>query len=122
MGNGGLTDYAERTGEMDGLIELVSSVPVIRGVLGFLLVFLVPGFAWTLVFFRGKRISILERLALSFGLSVAIVTLSVLALNFVFGVGITGFNAVLIILIVTGVALVIYFLKRVLPGRGSGAE
>jgi len=85
---------------------------VIRAILGFILVFFLPGFAWTLVFFNGKQINTVERAALSFGLSIAIVTLSILALDRLAGVSITGFNAVLVILAATIIPVVIYYLKK----------
>lgn len=95
---------------MDALFEFVESLPVIRGIVGFILVFFVPGFAWTLVFF--KQVNILERIALSFGLSIAGVTLSILTLNKLIGIRITGLNSVLIILVITVVPIVIYYLNR----------
>jgi len=86
------------------------SLPGVRGVLGFILVFFIPGFAWTLVFFR--QINVLGRIALSFGLSIALVTLSIFALNKLIGIGITGVNSVLIILCITFIPLVIYYVNR----------
>ena len=82
----------------------------VRGILGFILVFLIPGFAWTLVFFR--RVNLLERIALSFGLSIAMVTLSILVLNKLIGIRITGLNSVLIILVITVVPIAVYYLNR----------
>lgn len=104
---------------MDWLSVLPASggFGVIRVILGFTLVFFLPGFAWTLVFFSGKQINAVERTALSFGLSIAIVTLSILVLNRLFGVSITGFNAVLIILVLTIIPVVIYYLKRYIKSR-----
>ncbi len=102
-------------------LPFLDRVPIIRAILGFVFVFFMPGFAWTLVFFKGKQISVLERIALSFGLSIAIVTLSILALNIVIGIRITGFNAVLIIIAVTIVPLVFYYLKK-LTGRRKGGS
>ena len=85
-------------------------LPAARAILGFILVFFVPGFAWTLVFFR--RISVIERIALAFGLSIAIVTLSILSLNVALGVRITGSNSVVTIIAVTVIALAFYYLRR----------
>jgi len=82
----------------------------VRGILGFILVFFIPGFAWTLVFF--KRVNLLERIALSFGLSIAVVTLSILVLNKLIGIRITGLNSVLIILVITVVPIAVYYLNR----------
>ena len=91
---------------------LLDSLPGLRAILGLILVFFLPGFAWTLVFFR--QVNILERLALSVGLSIAMVTLSILALHKIVGVTITGFNSVLIIIVVTIIPLVIYYLNRLM--------
>jgi uncharacterized membrane protein len=99
----------------------MDKLPGVRIVLGMVMVFFLPGFAWTLVFFQGRRINVLERLALSFGLSIAVVVLSILALNFGLGVSITGFNSAMIILVVTAVPVAIYFIRRWLGRRGSSA-
>ncbi len=102
-------------------LPFLDSLPAIRVILGVILVFFLPGFAWTLVFFSGRQINIIERLALSFGLSIAVVTLSILALNKLVGVRITGFNSVLIILVITIIPIVIYYLKKLVKRRGSNA-
>lgn len=100
-------------------VPFLDSLPAIRVILGFILVFFLPGFAWTLVFFSGKQINIIERLALSLGLSIAVVTLSILALNILIGVRITGSNAVLVIIAVTIIPVIIYCLKRLIVRRGD---
>ena len=92
------------------VLSFVESLPVIRGILGFILVFFIPGFAWTLVFF--KQVTILERIALSFGLSIAVVTLSILALNTLIGISINGLNSVLIITVITVVPIAVYYLNQ----------
>ena len=94
------------------VFPFLESVPAIRAILGFILVFFLPGFAWTLVFF--SQINVLERVALSFGLSIAIVTLSIIVLHKLLGIRITGFNSVLIILTITIIPLIFYFLKRLI--------
>ena len=99
----------------DFFLPFLANVPVIRGFLGFIIVFFLPGFAWTLIFF--KQIKLIERIALSFGLSIAIVTLSILALNLLFGIKITGLNSFLIILIVTIIPVACYYLKRPLKNK-----
>ena len=100
-------------------LPFLDRVPIIRAILGFVFVFFLPGFAWTLIFFKGKQISVLERIALSFGLSIAIVTLSILALNMLIGIRITGLNAVLIIIAVTIVPVMFYYGTRFI-GRRKG--
>ena len=96
-------------------LPFLERLPLIRALLGFIFVFFLPGFAWTLVFF--KQVNVIERLALSFGLSIAVVTLSILSLNKLIGVGITGFNSALIIIVITIVPVVFYYLKRLIRGR-----
>ena len=89
-------------------------LPVIRAILGVLFVFFLPGFAWTLVFFRGKQINTIERIALSIGLSIAIVVLIALFLNKLIGARISGFNSVLIIIVAIVVPVVIYSISRLI--------
>ncbi|GAH47798.1 unnamed protein product [marine sediment metagenome] len=90
-------------------------VPIIRALLGFIIVFFLPGFAWTLVFF--KQINLIERIALSFGLSIALVTLSILTLNILLGIRITGLNSLLIIIVVTVIPVAYYYLRRVIKSK-----
>ncbi len=96
---------------------LIERLPVIRAMLGFLMVLLLPGFAWTLVFFQ--HVSLVERVALSSGLSIVVVTLSLVFLNMLIGVRITGSNAALIITALTILPVVVYYLNRFL-GRKRG--
>ena len=96
-------------------LPFLEKLPAIRAILGFILVFFLPGFAWTLVFF--KQVNIIERIALSFGLSIAVVTLSILVLNVLIGVRITGLNSLLIIIIITIIPVTFYYLKRFVKGK-----
>jgi uncharacterized membrane protein len=100
-------------------LPFLEDLAIIRAILGFILVFFLPGFAWTLLFFKGKQINVVERIALSFGLSIAVVTISLLALNMLIGIKITGFNSVLIIIAVTVIPVVFYYLNRLI-GRHRG--
>jgi len=105
---------------MDWLREIfgfVEGLSVIRAIIGFILVFFLPGFAWTLVFFKDKQVNVVERVALSFGLSIAVVTISIFALNLLVGVEITGFNSVLIIVAVTVIPVVVYYLSKLVRRR-----
>lgn len=102
----------------DFALPFLDRLPIIRAILGFIFVFLLPGFAWTLVFFSGKQINLIERLVLSIGLSIAIVTLSLLFLNMVIGVRITGVNSVLVIIVVTIIPVAFYYLNRLIRQRG----
>ena len=93
--------YEEFFGTATGIM------PVLRALGAFLLMFLLPGLAWSWVLFR--QISLLARLALSIGLSIAIVTLGMLALNVVFGVRISATSTIVYTLgisIVAGAALI----------------
>jgi len=101
----------------ESIVPFFNNVPVIRAILGFIFVFCLPGFAWTLVFF--KRVNIIERVALSLGLSIALVTLSILALDVLMGVRITGANSILIISVLIVVPLAFYYLKRLIRVRSS---
>ena len=101
---------------------LFESLPVIRVAIGVTLVFFLPGFAWTLVFFHNQQLNILERVALSFGLSIAIVTLSIIVLNKLAGISLTTFNSFLVIMVVTIIPLAFYYLNRLLrKPSGDGA-
>lgn len=95
-----------------GRLFAIASPPLafIRAGLGLVLVFFLPGFAWSLVFFR--RINVIERIALSLGLSIALVTLSILFTNVVLRIKITIASSLMTILIIIGVPLVVYFITR----------
>ena len=95
---------------LDFSLPLLEQVPFLRAFLGFLLVFFLPGFAWTLIFFR--RVTAIERVVLSSGLSIALVTLVVCALNLLFGVSITGLNTFLTIIAITIVPVIPYGILR----------
>lgn len=99
------------------VLPFLEGLPIVRAILGFIFVFFLPGFVWTLVFFKGKQINVVERIALSFGLSIAVVTISLLSLNMLIGIKITGFNSVLIIMAVTLIPVVIYYLNRLIGRR-----
>ena len=61
----------------------------LRLVFGGIFILLAPGFAWSYVFFQRRKIDWIERLALSFGLSIALVPLAVFWLNWLFDMKIT---------------------------------
>lgn len=106
--------------DFGGLLSFVEGVPVIRAILGVILVFFLPGFAWTLVFF--KKLTIIERIALSVGLSIALVTLSIIVLNVLFDIRINGLNALITIIAITVIPAVIYFLRRYLARRSEVSD
>ena len=102
-------------------LPFLNHFPTVRAILGFIFVFFLPGFAWTLVFFNGRQINVIERIPLSLGLSIAVVTLSILALNKLIGIRITGFNSILIIIAITIIPVVFYYLRRLI-GRHRGGS
>ncbi len=62
---------------------------VLRLVFGGIFILFTPGFVWSYVFFARRKIDWIERLALSFGLSIALVPLAVFWLNWLFDMKIT---------------------------------
>jgi uncharacterized membrane protein len=96
----------------DFILPFLERVPAVRALLGLAVVFFLPGFAWTLVFF--KKINLLERIVLSVGLSIAVVTLSILALNLLLGISINGLNSLLVIGAVTILPVAFHYLRKIL--------
>lgn len=105
---------------LETLLPTSGGLLVVRAILGVVLVFFLPGFAWTLVFF--KKVNILERTALSIGLSIALVTLSILVLNVLFDIRINGFNALVVIIVMTIIPTGIYLLKRYMARRREASD
>jgi uncharacterized membrane protein len=101
-------------------LPFLDKVPAIRGIIGVIIVFFVPGFAWTLAIFR--RINAIERIGLSIGISIAAVTLSVLILNLLLGVNITGTNALVTVTIITVIPLGIYLARRYVSRKSTAAD
>lgn len=101
---------------LDFSLPWLEQVPFLRTFLGFLLVFFLPGFTWTLIFFF-RRVAVIERVVLSFGLSVALVTMVVCALNLLFGVKISGLNVLLTLLAITVIPVIPYCIMRFLRAR-----
>ncbi|MFC2071267.1 DUF1616 domain-containing protein [Chloroflexota bacterium] len=106
-------DWLSPIRELFGFVfPLLEHLPIVRAILGFILVLFLPGFAWTFVFFR--EINVIERIALSFGLSIGVVTLSVLIINRLIETSITGFNSTLVILVITVVPVAAYYLNSII--------
>ena len=89
------------------ILPFLEKVPFLRAILGFVLVFFLPGFAWSLVFFK-RELNLLERMVFSFGLSIAMVTLVIFGLDLLFKVEITSLNAILTTLALIILPLLIY--------------
>ena len=101
-------------------LPFAERLPAIRAILGVILVFFLPGYVWTLVFF--SRLNVAERIALSFGLSIAAVTLSTIVLHLLFGMRITGANALVTIIVIIVIGLGIYLIKRLKTRQSKAAS
>ena len=104
---------------LDFAVPFAEQFPALRAVVGFIVVFFLPGFAWTFVFFN--KVSVIERIVLSMGLSIAIVTLGILVLHVLFGMTITGSTSLITIAIIIVLAVVTYFIKRYITKRMKAA-
>ena len=102
---------------VDWAVPFLDNVPIVRAVLGIVLVFFAPGFAWSLVLF--KQISRIERFVLSFALSLTLVTLTILGLNIVLNLPVNGLNTLLTILLLTIIPLIMYFIRRYTQKRNT---
>ena len=110
-------DWLSPVRELFGFVlPFFERLPAIRAILGFVLVFFLPGLAWSLIFF--KQLRVLERIALSLAMSIVGVTLSVFFANRL-GMRITGLNSVLVIIVVTILPVMVYYLNRVIRGKGG---
>ena len=98
---------AEVGEEMDILLGL-------RILFGAVFVLFIPGFAWSFVFFAREEIDWIERIALSFGLSIALVPLTIFWLNFFFDVRITLINSFLVVLILSLIPGIYLLLRRII--------
>ena len=87
-------------------------IELIKIILGVVVILVLPGYIWSHVFFKKKELDVLERVAVSTGLSIAIVPLLIFLLNQVFGMKITFTNSFLTLLFfcLSGFALI--FLKN----------
>lgn len=83
---------------------------VLKALFGAIFILFMPGFAWSFVLFK-KDIQWVERAAISFGLSIAIVPLTVFWLSWLFHVRITLLNTSLTVCALV-LAPVVYLLTR----------
>ena len=97
------------------IFPFLNRLPVIRAILGFVLVFFAPGFVWSLIFF--KQLKALERITLSLALSIVLVTLSLLFVSRVSGLRINGPNSILVIIVVTILPVIAYYLNRLIKRK-----
>ena len=90
----------------------MSALEILRIFFGGLFVLFLPGLAWSYAFFLGKTIDWIERVALSFGLSVAIVPLALFWLNWLFHVRITILSTLLIVCGLTIIPAIYILIRR----------
>lgn len=105
---------------LETLLPTSGGLLIVRAIVAAVLVFFLPGFAWTLVFFH--KVNIIERIALSVGLSIALVTLGIIVLNVLFGMRINGINAVITVVVITVIPAAIYFIRRYLARRAGASD
>ena len=79
---------------------------------GAVFILFLPGFAWSYVFFARKSIEWIERVALSFGLSIALVPLTVFWINWLFQIRITLLNTSLTVCGLTAIPVAFLVIKR----------
>jgi uncharacterized membrane protein len=87
----------------------LSVLDILRMIFGGIFVLFVPGFCWSFLFFKRKSIDSIERIALSFGLSIALVPLTVFWLNWIFDMKITELS---VVLTVCGLSVLTIILKN----------
>lgn len=107
---------------LDFAVPFAEQFPALRAVVGFIIVFFLPGFVWTFVFF--SKVNVIERIVLSMGLSIAIVTLGILVLHVLFGMKITGSTSLITIALIIVLAIITYFIKSYITKRmkASGGD
>lgn len=91
---------------------MIDILMALRMIFGSIFVLFVPGLIWSFVFFDNKEIDWIERIALSFGLSIALVPLTVFYLNYLFSVPINLVNATITVVGICAVGGVLYKLKE----------
>ena len=105
---------------LDFAVPFAEQFPALRAVVGFIIVFFLPGFAWTFVFF--SKVSVIERIVLSLGLSIAIVTLGILVLHILFNMTITGSTSLITIALIIVLAVATYLMKRLIVKRMKASD
>lgn len=80
--------------------------------LGALFVLLVPGLAWSYIFFTRKDIDWVERFALSLGLSIVLVPVSFFWLNWIFDMKITLLSTTTVVSVLTIIPVACIFARK----------
>ena len=82
---------------------------ILQVIIGLPLVLFIPGFALSYAFFpKKKNIDMLERIALSFGLSVAIIPLTVFFMNKFFKIPITVYSSLAVTIGITLIGVIVW--------------
>jgi len=92
---------------------------VLRLFFGGIFILFVPGFAWSYVFFARKNIDWIERVALSFGLSIALVPLTVFWFNWLFQLKITLLNTCLVVCGLIAIPVLYILITRSAWGKNA---
>ena len=100
----------------------MSLLDFLRIFFGCLFVLFVPGFAWSFVILRKRERDLIERIAISAGLSLALVPLTLFWLHYLFGVGLTLLNAVLAVCGLAAVPAAYLLSQRLSLGRRALAR
>lgn len=85
---------------------------IARIVLGLAFVLFVPGFVWSYVFFSRGEIDLIERIALSFGLSIVLIPLTVFWLNWLLHIPINLVNVTIVVAVLTVIPIIHFYLKH----------
>ena len=96
----------------------METLELLRIPIGSVFVLFLPGYAWSFVFFKKGEIDLIERIAVSFGLSIAIVPLVVFWLNWLLTIRINIVTVTAVILGLIGCALI----SMLLLGKFSEAK
>ena len=86
---------------------------------GSVFILFVPGFAWSYVFFARKNIDWIERVALSFGLSIVLVPLTVFWLNWLFQVKMILLNTSLVVCGLTVIPVAYVLIRKSSWGKNA---
>lgn len=92
--------------------EKMTGLEALKIVVGSLVLLFLPGFAWSYIFFAEKEADLVIRVALSFGLSVALVPLTVFWLNWLFKVRIDLVNSLIASAVLTAIPLLYLQMKK----------
>ncbi len=84
---------------------------ILKMIFGLMFVLFLPGLVWSYVFFDKGEIEAIERMALSIGMSVAIVPLVVFWVHWIFEIQITLINVTLITSALIGIAIGLVYMK-----------